>query len=172
MEIARPELENAFWRFSLAVYAATGVEEECLLLQEKYGIDVNLLLFCAWVGTQRDLVLSPADIAGADAVIQAWRKDIVRPLRSVRRALKPVERRTGGLRTRVKAIELEAEQIEQAMLYDHARTHWLEGRPANEVDRIAENVGVYLRVVIERPIASDDSGFPKKLIDATRRLAR
>jgi len=58
------------------------------------------------------------------------------------------------------------------MLYDHARPHWLEGCPANDVDRVAENVGTYLRHVIERPIAFDDKGFPKKLIDAARRLAR
>ena len=42
-------LDNAFWKFSLAVYAAPGVPEECLAVQERYGVDVNVLLFCAWL---------------------------------------------------------------------------------------------------------------------------
>lgn len=45
--------ENEFWQFSLAVYAAPGVEAECLALQEALGIDVNLLLFFVWLGASR-----------------------------------------------------------------------------------------------------------------------
>jgi uncharacterized protein (TIGR02444 family) len=40
-------MANAFWDFSLKVYAAAGVADECILLQDRFGIDVNLLLFCA-----------------------------------------------------------------------------------------------------------------------------
>lgn len=54
-------LENRFWRFSLAVYAAPGVADECLALQERCGIDVNILLFCAWVGGARRILLTPSE---------------------------------------------------------------------------------------------------------------
>jgi uncharacterized protein (TIGR02444 family) len=51
------DLDNVFWRFSLAVYASDGVARECLALQEALKADVNLLLFCAWMGA-RNVALS------------------------------------------------------------------------------------------------------------------
>ena len=44
--------ETPFWQFSGAVYAHPGVAEACLDLQDRHGLDVNLLLFCAWAGVQ------------------------------------------------------------------------------------------------------------------------
>jgi hypothetical protein len=37
-------IDNPFWDFSLALYAKEGVADACLLLQDKLGYDVNLLL--------------------------------------------------------------------------------------------------------------------------------
>ena len=57
--------------------------------------------------------------------VRSWHEEAVKPLRGVRRYMKDV---SGGdvavLRTRVKGVELEAEQIEQAMLFAHAERHW------------------------------------------------
>lgn len=47
------EPENPFWRFSCAVYAAPGVAQACLELQDTHGADVNLLLLAAWLGAAR-----------------------------------------------------------------------------------------------------------------------
>jgi uncharacterized protein (TIGR02444 family) len=47
--------ENDFWRFSLRIYRAPGVADECIAVQERYGIDVNLMLFCAWLAAERNL---------------------------------------------------------------------------------------------------------------------
>ena len=41
---------HPFWRFSLRVYRAAGVQQACLALQEDCGADVNLLLLCGWQG--------------------------------------------------------------------------------------------------------------------------
>ncbi len=41
---------NPFWDFSLAVWGREAVEPACLALQERHGIDVNVLLFCGWAG--------------------------------------------------------------------------------------------------------------------------
>ena len=46
------QYDNEFWRFSLAIYKPPDVAAECLALQEAVGLDVNLLLFCAWLGTR------------------------------------------------------------------------------------------------------------------------
>ena len=117
------EPQGRFWSFSLATYSKPGVQKECLDLQDEHGIDVNMLLFCAFVGAVRHAVLSEPDVEAVLDVVADWHKNIVTRLRQVRRTLKPfiadqTKLRSHGesLRASVKAAELEAERIEQAML--------------------------------------------------------
>jgi uncharacterized protein (TIGR02444 family) len=122
-------MANDFWDFSLAVYASPGVEGECLALQDQFGIDVNLLLFAAYMGGH-GIVLSRDDMAQTSALVDAWQRQVVMPLRGVRRATKPMLQSPPGsagkpieaLRNKVKAIELESERIEQDLLDEWART--------------------------------------------------
>ena len=117
--------DNAFWWFSLAVYAGDGVAAECLDLQARHGIDVNLLLFVAWLGASRRRTMSPPDIERARSRIRQWHDEAVRRLRSVRVALKSMdEPGAQELRAQVKALELEAERIEQGALYALACELW------------------------------------------------
>ncbi len=113
--LAPSSYDNVFWRFSVAVYGATGVATECLSLQDAFGIDVNVLLFCAWLGT-RGVDLRRQDIETAVSAIAEWQHNIVQPLRSARRFSKM---RCGDevFRTSLKEVELKAEQIEQAILF-------------------------------------------------------
>ncbi|NVK55846.1 MAG: TIGR02444 family protein [Alteromonadaceae bacterium] len=39
---------DAFWQHSLAVYSKPGVAEACLTLQDRYQVNVNLLLLLHW----------------------------------------------------------------------------------------------------------------------------
>ena len=136
------ELDNAFWQFSLSIYGQSDVAEECLALQETMGIDVNLLLFCAWLGTQA-IILSAEDIAEAGATIADWSDNVVRPLRGVRQRMKGLYRNEfATLRERVKALELEAEQVEQAILFAHAKKIHRAG--ADRRKAIIQNVSQYL----------------------------
>jgi uncharacterized protein (TIGR02444 family) len=137
-------LDNPFWTFSLKVYAAEGVQAECLALQEQYGLDVNLLLFCAYAGAVECVALSMDDVASVAAAVEGWHKDVVRPLRHARRALKAHEPDAAPLRTNVKRSELEAEQIEQAMIWAWARQN-LEGRDkADQRDAVINNIRLLL----------------------------
>ncbi len=112
---------NPFWDFSLGVYGHAGVATACLALQDRHGADVNLLLFCLWAGS-RGRTLSAADLARLMAATQSWQKDVIAPLRAVRRHLKAAaavpESEAGQLRSRVMAVELAAEEVEQQMLFD------------------------------------------------------
>jgi uncharacterized protein (TIGR02444 family) len=113
--------DNEFWRFSLAVYSRAGVAEECLALQEIAGADVNMLLFCAWAGMQT-IVLSRDDIEQALRLVVAWQDNVVRPLRGVRQSMKALEHQESeNFRARVKSMEIEAEQIEQAVLFAYSK---------------------------------------------------
>lgn len=126
-------LDTPLWAFSLAVYSGNGVADECLDLQERLGLDVNILLFAAFIGAAEGVRLESQDIAAASAAVADWQSEIVRSLRQVRRALKPMS--AEGLRAQVKAAELEAEKIEQAMLWQSSRQH-LAGRPRSDRDRV------------------------------------
>ena len=113
----------SLWDFSLATYARPGVAEACLALQDRFGQDVNLLLWALWLGT-RGHRLRPDELASAEAAAGPWHAEVVVPLRIVRRRLKtgPLPAPGGAaeaLRDRLKGLELEAERLEQEVLAAH-----------------------------------------------------
>ena len=112
---------SPFWTFSLRFYAAPRVPAACLALQDGSGVDVNVLLFALYAA-RRGRRLRAADVARLIDALSVWKDEVVVPLRLVRRALKeppPVIDATAGeaLRNRVKAVELEAERLEQEALF-------------------------------------------------------
>lgn len=139
------ELDNPFWQFSLEIYAAPGVAQECLMLQDESGVDVNMLLYCAWRGAQAD-ILSAAAIAHLNEVVQTWRVDVVGPLRAVRRRLKgmasPDPAIIKDLRARVQTTEIFAEQVEQAILFGKTASDYAHSKRTEAVDT---NLNEYLR---------------------------
>jgi uncharacterized protein (TIGR02444 family) len=141
------QYDNEFWRFSLAVYEPADVANEALALQEAIGLDVNLLLFCAWLGT-RSIALSRSDIEAASRIVTRWHESVVRPLRSVRQQMKvDYGDEFANLRARVKEIEREAEQIEQAMLFAYAQDIQSSLASADHRDAIARNVNEYIAMM-------------------------
>jgi len=109
------------WSFALRLYAESGVAEACLRLQSIAGIDVMMLLAVLFAASQKNILLSFHDVKALDAVVQPWREQVVHPLRALRTALKsgpapaPTSE-TDKLRSRIKADELHAEQIENDLL--------------------------------------------------------
>ena len=85
---AKPSAAGSpFWRFSLRFYRMSGVAEACITLQERSGVDVNLLLYLLWQASQCH-VFAADDVAALEGQIAPWRAATVIPLRTVRRALK------------------------------------------------------------------------------------
>lgn len=113
--------DHPFWDFALDVYRRPGVSEACLLLQEAHHLDVNLLLFCDWIGASGRGRLSDEDIAACRDAVAEWHDTVVRALRGVRRALKggiggaPADL-SDALRKQIQAREIDAEHVEQIML--------------------------------------------------------
>ena len=128
---------SPFWNFSIAVYGASAVQDECLSLQDQFGLDVNLVLLCAFLGAVHGVTLTSDDIASARQEVGQWHEQIVRPLRAVRRHLKTINLQdadaasAADLRRQVKAAELESERIEQILLERWADTRlaaWPRGK--------------------------------------------
>lgn len=140
-----PQRDNEFWTFSLALYAAPDVAAECLSLQDRYGVDVNLLLFFTWLGASRRKSLSASEVEQVRGRVAHWHATVVRPLRAVRRDLKEARADSSqALRDRVKALELEAEQIEQAMLFEFASETWPAPGDDDPRDAACRNLRLYL----------------------------
>lgn len=106
---------HPFWIWSLDVYGRPGVEEALLELQDRLGLDINLLLFACWAGATGRGRLTGGEWGRLIGGTVGWRADIVAPLRAVRRHLKECGNVPGAmaLREKVKALELEAEYAEQ-----------------------------------------------------------
>lgn len=162
--------KSQFWAFSCTVYDNPAVQRECLCLQDEYGIDVNLLLFCAFVGAVRAAVLSDRDVKDAGGAVGEWHQNVVSRLRGVRRALKPlalekspVASLAARLRNGVKALELNAERVEQAMLERWSASRIEAWRRAQPADAIVDNVRTLLAISAKGGLRSE---LPNHLIGA------
>jgi len=108
---------DAFWRFSLAFYARPGVAESLIALQDRAGLDVNLILFALWRGLVHGHRLDAAGFGAAEAAVAPLRRELVVPLRQLRRRLKEEsDPDLQGLRRQVAALELMAERRAQNRL--------------------------------------------------------
>jgi uncharacterized protein (TIGR02444 family) len=162
--------KSEFWAFSRVVYDNPTVRVECLRLQDEHGINVNLLLFCAFIGAEHSAVLSDQAMKDAVTTVVEWHKNVVGRLREVRRALKPltmVRSPTASLaarlRTGVKALELDAERIEQRRLERWSVARIATWRRARPPDAIVDNV----RTLLELSAGSGPRPeFPNHLIVA------
>ncbi|HVT28471.1 MAG TPA: TIGR02444 family protein [Lacipirellulaceae bacterium] len=145
---------NPLWRFSLDVYAAPGVSSECLDLQDRHGLDVNILLFVVWLGVARGLTVSPAHLEQLNATVTEWQRDVVCPVRAVRRRVKSLGR--SDLYEEIKTLELKLEWAEQSMLFALASV--LDGQKTTSNNAVAANASLYA--------ASKGAPAPRALIAA------
>lgn len=142
----------AFWRFSLRTYRQRGVAEACLALQDECGADVNLLLYCCWLGSRRHR-LDAKSARTAVAAVARWQDEIVQPLRRARRAIRKdpvgkVAEATLLLRRNIAAAELDAEYLEQQLLAAEASKAVASAAEAMPPERVAaSNLARYFAVL-------------------------
>ena len=112
------DLDGPHWKFALEIYSGEGVSEACLALQDRFELDVIVLLIGLYGTVGQGKLAQSEDIARMDAAICDWRRTVVHPLRAIRRHIKqssygePVSR----FRDVIKSTELRSEQIELAIL--------------------------------------------------------
>lgn len=118
---------QSLWDFSLALYAAPGVADACLHLQDEHGVNVNLLLWCVWLECN-GVCLDDARLHDAQRRIRAWDQHYVIPLRHLRQRMKAefgtADEAIEQVRGYIKQAELAAEQQLQLKLQALAG-HWL-----------------------------------------------
>jgi uncharacterized protein (TIGR02444 family) len=124
MQPSRRELEADSWAFALAIYARPGVADSCLTLQNQAGVDVTLLLMVTFAAVNHRILLTADEIKTLNDDCAPWREQVVRRLRAIRSDLKtgpmpaPSDE-TESLRAKVKALELEAERLQNHLMTAH-----------------------------------------------------
>ncbi len=135
---------ESFWDFSVRTYRTPGVPDACLSLQNDYGADVNMLLYCCWVGA------AVGPFAGelfnrASEYSAHWAKNVVIPLREARTWMKhagchsdPVPTASCmQLREEIKTVEFSAEKMQQEVLESMAST---DRRDCDSPDQVMKDV--------------------------------
>lgn len=149
----------SFWDWSVAAYRAPGAEETLLTLQDAHGLNVNLLLWCAWIAPH---FAEPggATMRRAIAIAAGWETDVVAPLRGVRRTLKA----RGGadaLRQQVKEAELGAERELGGALEAFALRHLSPAPDGDSHSRARRTLAAYARAAG----AAKTAGFSVSLLE-------
>lgn len=132
------------WDFALALYAEPDVADYCLQMQDEQGMEVNLLLFAAWLGV-RGVALTDKRLEQAIAVGRSWGESVITPLRQARRWIKTEAVDKAGwqsCREAIKAAELEAEKVALNQLQSLAE-NW----PGASGNTTGHNIEGYLQTV-------------------------
>jgi uncharacterized protein (TIGR02444 family) len=159
MSDVQPET-TPFWHFSLRFYKQAGISDACIALQDDCGVDVNLLLFLLWRASE-GWQLSANEVRNLDQTVKSWRELTIIPIRDTRRKLKGAatlldHNRQEAFRNKVKAVELEAERLQQEALYEFTKSGPL-GKEAPAKDAARANVGAYESAM--------GKTFPKQAVD-------
>ena len=159
---------EAFWRFSLALYARPGVADALIAIQDRAARDVNLMLFGLWLGACRGRLLTAGELAGAEAAMSLIAGAAVAPLRRLRRQLKAaIDPDLAALRRRITALEIAAEKRVQYRLAAHCSG--MSGA-LSECDRLAAaqaNLALYLA----GETGSDEAGVLRQALASLIRRA-
>jgi uncharacterized protein (TIGR02444 family) len=104
----------SLWDWAVTAYAAPGVSEACLELQDAHGQSVPLLLWAAWTAREGRPLDEDAVDAACDTA-RIWDEIAIAPLRAVRRRLKTRtpdmdDAAREAVREQVKAVELDSER--------------------------------------------------------------
>ncbi len=123
-------LNNPFWQFSLAVYAKPEVQTLVLAMQDQHGVNVNMVLWAAWLDKQQ-LRLPENQWQAVEQSIQPWvtNTDEIRSLRRYQKLLvkefkknhSSVSEQAENLRARILKLELASEQFQQALLFGYTK---------------------------------------------------
>lgn len=160
---------NPFWDYSVDIYRKPGVSAACLEVQDRHDLDVNLLLFCFWLGQSRRTVFSVEQFKGLITITADWRLSVVLPIRAARRCLKswpdPVGTEDGkDLYRAAIALELQTEHAQQQMMFRHALT-CLKSQPSqpenDAVKASLANLWVYFEIASILPCDADIPALTK-----------
>lgn len=161
--------DSEFWNYSLQAWGLPGVESACLELQDTHAMDVNLLLYCCWAGSQQR-ALSEPDLVHLLETAGQW-QTIITPLRQSRRALKlpslamPPEMIEQSLE-KIREIELSAEHMAQIALESSLTGNTWEKSLQSRAETSLANLLQYTRTLPEQSSTNPTIPALRQLIES------
>ena len=76
---------SELWNYSTQLWTLPSVETICLDLQNNFEVNINILLYCCWVGDKK-LCLNEDDVQSLLDSIHPW-QTIIKPLRDSRKMM-------------------------------------------------------------------------------------
>ncbi len=103
---------NPFWIYSTNQYSSVSCCAFLLEAQQRYQLDINILLYIGWLATKNKSFEAPTLIASE---VFEWQLNVVHPIRELRKRVKKLN--AAEFYQNMKNLELEAEYQEQLKLY-------------------------------------------------------
>lgn len=129
------QLDNPFWRFSIAVYQEGAVKKACISLQDEYKINVNLLLLCCWLAYEVEEI-PPTDFLPAVHLVDHWHDNVTQMLRQTRRWLYSFENKELWVEEYAQQVlvqEIISETYQQHILFEYFQNKIKKQPSINEV---------------------------------------
>lgn len=162
---------SALWDFSTRTYRIPQVETACLNLQDTVNADVNIILYCCWMGEQRH-ALSSEQLKLLMETTDPWQNSILKPLRNARRMMKqhiiamPAELLEQTINN-MSEMEINAERMEQQALEKAIDTDSLPVDDSRSpLDISTANLSLYLQQLDGATTISDVATDLTALLDA------
>lgn len=151
---------NAFWQWSNNAYEMPGAQNRLIYLQDDFGFDVNIMLWCCWRASEGES-LDETALRAAERACAGWSEGVVEPLREARRNAKEGP---ADLYEQIKAAELEAEHREQDILYGLSRPGTAIGRD-DMLAAAKNNLALYASLIDAPRRQGYSSALLRDLID-------
>jgi uncharacterized protein (TIGR02444 family) len=162
---------HPFWDFALPLHETKGVGEAVIALQDRHGVNVNLMLLSCWIGASGRGRLGEHGARQAIEAARIWNRDVVQALRNVRRVMRPgippIDKAVSdSLRRRILEVEIDCERAEIVMLGQALDRAVREGLTAeSRAEDVAANLRDYFRAAGVTP-GDDDLAYVQSLIGA------
>lgn len=83
---ASVRIDSSLWEFALQVYSQAEIEQQSLTLQDQFGANINILLWCCWLEIE-GVPLPATRLEDVLATVESLSLKTVAKLREVRRCL-------------------------------------------------------------------------------------
>ncbi len=154
---------HPFWIFSLQAYSQESVKKALLNLQNRHGLNINMVLFCYWFAASNQGALLKTDIKQLLTAIHTWHERVVSTLRSLRDRLKEAAAPIWSqhIRQDVLDTELTAEHIEQLLLIDASAKKSTRVRRSHQqrTTHACQNAATYCNVLFINLDQADCTAF-------------
>ena len=154
LKIANDSLiKNPFWEFSIDFYDHPGIKDILLIIQDRYNLDIIILLMCIWLTkTNIEDALVKNILLSSIKITSELQSNIIYNIRKSRRGLKSsfkdiklrsydLENYIESARDKLKSIEIELEALQVFLI-----SMYKEDYSSNNVENSVQNIETYLRI--------------------------